>query len=64
MINITAFNGKTLYGVYNYILDYMSDLPSLYYKVSSPGSEAYCIENMTTYIFGSDNTWKEKSNPT
>lgn len=60
MINITAFNGKSSYGVYHYTVDYTTELSDLYYKNALPGSEAYCIENTTSYILKSNNIWIDK----
>ncbi len=49
-------NGKTAYGVKNYILDTIADLDNL--PVSgTPGSTAFVIEESKTYMLGNNEKW-------
>lgn len=49
-------NGKTAYGVKNYILDTVADLNNLPIS-DAPGSTAFVIEESKTYMLGNNEKW-------
>lgn len=60
MFRITSQSGHTAYGLKYYVCDLTSDI-DLLDITDTPGSEAYCIDNGTTYILSNSHEWKVKT---
>ena len=56
MIKILSQNGKTTYGINEYIVDNVDELETIKYKCSM-GSKAYAINMNETYILSGSNEW-------
>lgn len=58
MVNAVSINGKTLYGIYDFVCDFEEDYKKLPTNCAV-GSRAFIIENNKIYMINSKKEWKE-----
>lgn len=56
MINPISINGKPVYGIYEYLCDYETDVEKLP-TGAAPGSTAYVVETGDIYILNGLKKW-------
>ena len=57
-INMMSENGKIKYGIYEFVVDTLSEIQSLP-KDAKPGSSALVLENSSVYMLNGNHEWRE-----